>query len=57
MRSRVFPHDTSLPVRQLAERTDRIVHWTRFDHGGHFPGMEVPDALVADLRDFFRQVR
>jgi pimeloyl-ACP methyl ester carboxylesterase len=49
----VFPRDTSLPVRHLAERTDTITHWTRFARGGHFPAMEVPDALAADLRAFF----
>jgi pimeloyl-ACP methyl ester carboxylesterase len=49
----VLPHDTSLPVRQLAERYDPVERWTRFAHGGHFPGWEQPDALVEDLRAFF----
>ncbi|MGH2716979.1 MAG: epoxide hydrolase family protein [Actinomycetota bacterium] len=53
----VFPKDTSLPVRHLAERTNRIVHWSNFDRGGHFPAMEVPDLLIDDLRAFFRPLR
>ena len=51
----VFPHDTTIPVRHLAERTDRIARWTEFHRGGHFPAMEVPDLLVADLRDFLHE--
>jgi epoxide hydrolase len=53
----VFPHDTSLPVRYLAERTNNIVHWSEFDRGGHFPALEVPDLLVDDVREFFRRLR
>jgi pimeloyl-ACP methyl ester carboxylesterase len=29
------------------------VHWTEFAHGKHFPAMEAPADLAADLRDFF----
>ncbi|HET7579239.1 MAG TPA: epoxide hydrolase [Bacillales bacterium] len=53
----VFPFDTSLPVRYLAERTNNIIHWTEFERGGHFPGMEEPDLLIRDLQDFFRKLR
>jgi hypothetical protein len=53
----VFPRDTSLPLRHLAERNDRIVHWSELDRGGQFPAMEVPDLLVGDIRAFFRIVR
>jgi pimeloyl-ACP methyl ester carboxylesterase len=28
-------------------------HWTEFGHGGHFPAMEAPADVVADLRAFF----
>ncbi|MET7641379.1 epoxide hydrolase family protein [Streptomyces sp. NPDC005438] len=52
-----FPHDNFLPLRHLAERTDRVVRWTDHDRGGHFPAMEQPDLLVADIRTFFRQLR
>jgi pimeloyl-ACP methyl ester carboxylesterase len=44
-------------VRHLAERNDRIVHWSELERGGHFPAMEVPDLLVGDIRAFFRLVR
>jgi epoxide hydrolase len=53
----IFPHDTSLPVRHLAERTDNITHWTRFPRGGHFPALEAPDTLLADLLIFFSKLR
>jgi epoxide hydrolase len=52
----VFPDDIGLPIRTLAERTDKIVHWTEFPRGGHFPALEEPDALIGDIRDFFRGV-
>jgi pimeloyl-ACP methyl ester carboxylesterase len=53
----VFPRDTSLAVRHLAERTDNVVHWSQPERGGHFPAMEVPDVLVDDIRAFFRRFR
>jgi hypothetical protein len=41
-------------IRAFAERDNRnIVHWSRFDRGGHYAAMEEPDALVGDLRTFF----
>ncbi|ATY15969.1 epoxide hydrolase [Amycolatopsis sp. AA4] len=49
----VFPDDIGLPLRSLAERTDRIVRWTEFPRGGHFPALEEPDLLIGDLRAFF----
>jgi pimeloyl-ACP methyl ester carboxylesterase len=44
-------------IRRWAERENNVVHWTELEHGGHFPALEVPDALVADLRKFFRAVK
>jgi epoxide hydrolase len=32
-------------------------HWTEFSHGRHFPAMEAPADLAADLRAFFRPLR
>ncbi|WP_439385556.1 epoxide hydrolase family protein [Amycolatopsis lexingtonensis] len=49
----VFPDDIGLPIRELAERTDKIVRWTEFPRGGHFAGLEEPDALIGDVREFF----
>ncbi|MFJ3883293.1 epoxide hydrolase family protein [Streptomyces sp. NPDC090077] len=50
-----FPRDNFVPLRHVAERTDRIVRWTSYDRGGHFPAMEVPELLVEDVRSFFRE--
>jgi len=27
--------------------------WTEYERGLHFPAMEMPDVLAADLREFF----
>ncbi|MFD0692227.1 epoxide hydrolase family protein [Actinomadura fibrosa] len=54
----VFPDDVLPPVRRLAERdVPGITRWTEFERGGHFPAMEEPDALVGDIRAFFRPLR
>ncbi|WP_336213427.1 epoxide hydrolase family protein [Nonomuraea sp. LPB2021202275-12-8] len=49
----VFAHDYVQPVRGLAERANKVVHWSEFASGGHFPAMEQPELLVADVRSFF----
>jgi len=49
----VLPYDILQSVRPLAERDYDIVHWTEFDRGGHFAGLEVPGLLATDIRDFF----
>ncbi|QEC49013.1 epoxide hydrolase [Baekduia soli] len=53
----VFPHDIALPVRAFAERDNAIARWTEFPSGGHFAAMEEPEALVGDIRAFFRTLR
>jgi epoxide hydrolase len=53
----VFPYEIAPPIRRFAELSNNIVHWTEFDRGGHFAAMEEPDLLVADVRQFFRQLR
>ena len=53
----VLPYDILQSVRPLAEQDYNIVHWSEFDRGGHFSGLEVPGLLAADIRDFFRQLR
>ncbi len=54
----VFPGEIVPPVRSWVEEsyTD-IRHWTEHDKGGHFAAFEVPDAFVADLRQFFQLIR
>jgi epoxide hydrolase len=45
-------------IRSLAERDNTaIVHWSEFPTGGHFASLEVPDAVVGDLRAFFATLR
>ena len=48
-----LPH----PPRSRVERSFQVARWTMFERGGHFPALEAPDELVADLRDFFRPLR
>jgi len=48
-----LPH----PPRGRVERSFQVGRWTMFDRGGHFPALEAPDELAADLRDFFRPLR
>ena len=45
----VFAADTT--IRSLLDPTGTMAHWSEYDRGGHFPGMEVPDLLTEDLRD------
>jgi pimeloyl-ACP methyl ester carboxylesterase len=45
-------------IRRFAERDHaNIVHWSTFDHGGHFAAHKVPGLLVPDVREFFRDLR
>ncbi|GAA3381662.1 epoxide hydrolase family protein [Cryptosporangium minutisporangium] len=39
-------------VRRLVPAPEGT-HWTEFAHGGHFPALEAPADLAADLRAFF----
>lgn len=52
-----FPYEIFPPIRRFAERSNNIVHWTEFEHGGHFAAMEQPDLLVGDVRAFFQSLR
>ncbi len=45
------------PRSYIAEPPDNVTHWTVHDRGGHFPAIEEPNLLVADLRTFFRPLR
>ena len=35
----------------------KIVHFSEFGEGGHFPAMETPDLLVGDVRAFYSKLR
>jgi epoxide hydrolase len=43
-------------VRKLVPAPDGA-HWTEFPRGKHFPAMEIPAELTADLQDFFGPLR
>lgn len=41
-------------IRVFAERDNsNIVHWSRFEKGGHYAALEVPSVVVGDIRAFF----
>jgi epoxide hydrolase len=44
-------------LRRVMDPQRTMAHWSEFDEGGHFPAMEVPELLVADVRAFFRRLR
>lgn len=45
-------------IRVFAERdNDNIVHWSRFDEGGHFAALERPALVAGDIRAFFSTAR
>lgn len=49
----VFPHDVGVSIRRIAERNHTIARWAEMPRGGHFAPMEVPDLVVAELRESF----
>ncbi len=53
----VFPKELYRPPLAWAKPKYDIRRWTRFDKGGHFAAMEQPEALVGDIRAFFRDLR
>jgi pimeloyl-ACP methyl ester carboxylesterase len=44
-------------MKRLMNPEGKIAHFSEFQEGGHFPAMEAPDLLVADIRDFYRTLR
>ncbi len=52
-----FPHEMLRPPRSLAERVYDVRRWTEMPRGGHFAALEQPDALAAEVRAFFRELR
>jgi pimeloyl-ACP methyl ester carboxylesterase len=53
----VFPDELSAPPRSLAERLYNIHRWTEMQAGGHFAELEQPQAVLEDIRAFFRSLR
>jgi pimeloyl-ACP methyl ester carboxylesterase len=53
----VFPKELMFVPRSVAEQYTDLRRWTVFDRGGHFGHAERPDAIVDELRAFFRELR
>ena len=52
-----FPRESTVPLREWAERSYNVQHWTDMPSGGHFSALEEPARLVEDIRAFFRTLR
>jgi hypothetical protein len=54
----IFPHELQRPTRDEAStRFTDIRHWGEPEQGGHFPALEQPHTVVAELAAFFALVR
>jgi pimeloyl-ACP methyl ester carboxylesterase len=53
----LFPKELLFIPRSVAEVSTDLRRWTVFDRGGHFAPAERPDAVVEELRAFFRPLR
>ena len=49
--------DPNSPPRELVEPWYDLRRYATIERGGHFPALENPDALVSELREFFRPLR
>jgi pimeloyl-ACP methyl ester carboxylesterase len=43
-------------MRRILDPDGRLAFWSEHPRGGHFPAMEAPDELVADLRRYFARL-
>jgi microsomal epoxide hydrolase len=58
LRSAEFPKEILRPPRSVAEETyTDIRRWSVMGKGGHFAALEQPEALVREVREFFRPLR
>jgi pimeloyl-ACP methyl ester carboxylesterase len=51
-----FPREVMRVPRSAVARKYHLVHWTDMPSGGHFPALEEPARLVADIRSFLRRL-
>jgi len=52
-----FPTEIMHPTRAWAEQVYDVRRWTVMESGGHFAAAEEPEALAADIAEFFRDLR
>jgi len=52
-----IPARSGPPRSLIQEPAANVAHWSVFHTGGHFPAIEEPRLLVADLRTFFSPLR
>jgi len=52
-----FPREILRPPRAWAARAYDLRRFTTMSAGGHFAALEEPEALVRDIREFFRPLR
>jgi hypothetical protein len=52
-----FPREVYRPPRSWGERRFNIQRWPPAPRGGHVAGLEEPEPLARDLREFFRPLR
>jgi hypothetical protein len=53
----LWEHRESFVSKAVAEERTDLRRWTVFDHGGHFAPVGRPEAVVDELRAFFRELR
>ena len=53
----IFPKEMIRPPRSWAEAQFDVRRWSVMPSGGHFAALEEPEALVAEIRGFFRELR
>lgn len=53
----MFPFEVMRVPRTAVERKYDVRRWSEMPAGGHFAAMEQPEALVAEIREFFRPLR
>jgi microsomal epoxide hydrolase len=53
----LFPKEVMRPPRRWVEAAYDLKRWTPMPSGGHFAAMEEPEALVREIRAFFRDLR
>jgi pimeloyl-ACP methyl ester carboxylesterase len=49
--------DGDIAIRRYGEAANNIARWTEYPHGGHYAAMTVPQDWLADVREFFGELR